>query len=58
MATAGDAGVAGRAEQLQAVLLGARESAYDRVLATAADDDEDLYRDLMKSSTGIAASVS
>jgi hypothetical protein len=52
-----DAGVARRAQDLGA-LRRAPERADDRVLAPARADDEDLQRLAMKSSTGMAASVS
>ena len=53
-----DAGVAGRAEHL-GLLRRAPERADDRVLAPARADDEDLHDRLaMKSSIGIAESVS
>ena len=53
-----DAGVARGAEHLGA-LRGAQQRAHDRVLAPAAADDEDAhYSEAMKSSIGIAVSVS
>ena len=52
-----DARVARRAQDLGA-LRRAPERADDRVLAPARADDEDLQRLAMKSSTGMAASVS
>ena len=52
-----DARVAGRAQHLGA-LGRAQQGADDRVLAPAAADDEDLQSAAMKSSMGIAESVS
>ncbi len=52
-----DARVAGRAQDLGA-LGRAQQGADDRVLAPAAADDEDLQSAAMKSSMGIAESVS